>query len=235
MIRRVLTIAATGSLTMIGSVHAGDEAVNLGRYAAPSTGGFGGGVAATAPTPTDAKADTQQIHWRRNTTYVGYPVYTYPAYYYGGYAAPAYYSPFTYGYYPSFGYPSYSYYSAPYFSPFYAAPYYPAAYSYGYSSYYYGGFWPIGGANVSAPTVSLAGVARTANSTPSSMPVYAPIPATIPASDSFRYDGGPSNPVPQPTQDVNPIPPAANGSNEPAVLRISLPSPKPKYPAYGER
>lgn len=230
MFRRVLGFALTGSLAVSGLTSAGDDAVKLGRYAAP-TAGFAGGVTTAAPAQpsgTPATADTQLIFGRR-TTYVGVPVY--PSYYYPSvyYSAPAYYSPFYYGYYPTwYGY-GYPYYSTSFYYPTYS-------YGYGFGSYYYGGYWPINGtaATLNTPTVSLVASPRP-TITPIPLPAPQPIPALAPTHNTFRYDGGPSNPIPQPTPESNApdrIPPA---STEPATLRIGLTPPAPKYPAYGDR
>ena len=134
--------------------------------------------------------------------------------YYGGYYRPAYYAPRYY-------YPSY--YGGGY------GGYYPGYSSFYYSSPGFGFSIGIGGDSVSAaaPVVPLGGL-----SVPQPM-----TPPAQPGDGTFRYDGGPAVPVPQPKADPQPIPPA--GTLAPADLPISL-KPKAatspyKYKAYGEK
>jgi hypothetical protein len=99
-----------------------------------------------------------------------------------------------------------------------------------YSSYYGGcapsvGFtYGIGGST--APTVPLTGLAPATQAIPQA--TEQPVPG-----GTFRYDGGPANPVPQPQPDPQAIPPA-NPNDLPVSLKPKAPSPY-KYKAYGEK
>ena len=75
-------------------------------------------------------------------------------------------------------------------------------------------------------------------SSASRTPVAAqPITDAAAAAGTFRYDGGPANPVPQPKPDANPT---GRAKTEPATgVPVSLPTVKPAspytYKAYGEK
>ena len=262
MTRRLLaaTAVAVGAAVTASPVGADDSrVVPLGRFQ-PTDGGFAAG-----PTPGQAgpvaaigdadPADTERVTW-------GYRRYYRP--YYGGfsyYRAPSYYN----FYRPGF---SYSYYSAPRFyaprSYYYSSFAYPS-YGFGYSSYYgyggYGGFCPISlqdKVGTAAAVVDLALrakqlAARTSEPYPAyqypqqvpSQPLPAPQsadPRPAAPGGNFRYDGGPSNPVPMPAPDAGPDAAAPAPQARPAVdddgtLQISLPArPAKKYQfrAYGE-
>lgn len=174
---------------------------------------------------------------------LGYPRYGWPRYGYGwgGYGLG--YSSF---YRPGF---SISVYSAPRI--------YAPAYSYGYSSFDPCCDWySIGGlaSAVRTPATVLGTVTEsqsvpapmpsTANGTAQQLPTPTPLgqrvpDATAPAPNgTFRYDGGPSAPVPMPTPDTTPAPKTIEPvQDQPASIPISLPARKPayKYPAYGDK
>jgi hypothetical protein len=202
-------------------------------------GGFGGttmtlggtGTAAAAAASTD---DTEEACCRRR--FCGYG---YRGGYYGGYSS--YYGGF--GGYGGYGYSSYYSYR-PFYRSFAYRPFYRPYYG-GYSSYYggygYGGGFGSGiyiGINgtkddATAPVMTL-GLASARN------PLVAPPSRSNDLREepgTFRYDGGPANPVPQVKPDAEPrtqAAPAATG------LPVSLKKePKPaspyRYKAYGEK
>jgi hypothetical protein len=90
---------------------------------------------------------------------------------------------------------------------------------------------------------SLRATGGSATLLPPPTPVGQRVPQAIPAptpSGTFRYDGGPTTPVPMPTADPpGATPPKkadAPGDQPAAVIPISLPGKKPfKYPAYGDK
>lgn len=161
--------------------------------------------------------------------------------YYGGYSS--FYRPYYGGYYGSFYRPAYY---APrfYYSSYYSYPSYYSAPV--YSSYYDGcntGFGfsiGIGGnaVTVGAPAVNL-GTPSLRPAVPEQMPAQPMTPPAAPGGDgTFRYDGGPANPVPVPKADPQPMAPPGNTA-APTDLPVSL-KPKPagspyKYKAYGEK
>ncbi|MDY3560841.1 hypothetical protein R5W23_002090 [Gemmata sp. JC673] len=166
--------------------------------------------------------------WGGGYGYRGYYGSHYYRPYYGGYASFGYYRP-AYYYAPRAYYPSY-YYSAPV-----------------YSSYYYGGSgvgfgFSIG---IGADPVSLSAPAQNLGTqslrpAPQQMtPLTQPMaPPAAPGDGTFRYDGGPANPVPVPKADPQPMGPPGNTAS-PTDLPVSL-KPKPasspyKYKAYGEK
>ena len=250
------TAVAVGVTVSAAPVSADDSrVVPLGRYQ-PTESGFAAGT--TTPDPISEYgegdlADTERVTWGRR--------YYRP--YYGGfsyYRAPSYYNFYRPGF--SYSYYSYSYprFYAPrsyYYSSFY--PRYNYGYSnfgyssFGYSNYGYGGFCPIGlqekiGMAASVVDLALRAKALTAHA-PEPYPDYdytqpvpsQPLPQPQPANPngSFRYDGGPSNPVPMPGPDATapkaqPVQPTADDG----TLQISLPigqANKYRYRAYGEK
>lgn len=220
-----------------------------------------------------AADDTELVyHPHRSGYYPGGGYYKHGHYggYYGGYHG--YYGGYYGGYRPGFGVGFY--FGTPnYYAPRYYAPsfYYPRPfYGYGYSSYsfYNGyGYCPIGGVGA-APGLAIDLALRAAEPPPARRatpndPLYreraqalpspfaGPRAAEVPPpAGTFRYDGGPANPVPQPAPD----PASARPGELPLkpldlrprpgadVLNISYP-PKPavpakpayRYPAYGEK
>ncbi len=235
---RGIWLAAIAAALAAGPAFAGDDAVPLGRYK-PATGGFGGGVphspAATPAVPPTAADDTELVHWRRgfyggwgwgwgggwggnawawNRGWGWNGGWGWNTWGWNGFARPA----WGYGY-ASFYRPGFavSYYSAPTCWPTY---YYTAP------AYY--GFFPVSGGT--APTVNL-------NQTREAVPAN-------PRTDTFRYDGGPSRPIPapQPVPDrADPVPPriepAADGT---LSIKYTRPAAAPtksayKYPAYGDK
>ena len=120
----------------------------------------------------------------------------------------------------------------------YQAACYPSYATYGgYGNYYssYSGFGSYGGSpgfygiaatgkDLATPAVTLASNTTAAK------------PATSGFDGTFRYDGGPANPVPQPKPDANP----STRATPPATgLPVSLSKAKPTspytYKAYGEK
>jgi hypothetical protein len=174
-----------------------------------------------------------------NIGYGGYRSY-YRPYYHGSYYS--YYRPYYRPYYSSY----YSGYYAPSYSSYYPSYYSPSYYS---PSYYYPSYYSPCASEVvvSAPVVTLR--AATGTYAPSYVPpTYSPTPVTpraMPPVDgaiegpdgSYRYDGGPSAPMPLPLE--TPAAPTVD-PKRPMVPRdgrfVSLPSPTPRvaYPAYGE-
>jgi len=206
----------------------------------------GQGTAAQAA----AADDTELTHFYRH----GYGYHGGYRGYYGGYRG--YYGGFGYGYGRGYGYGYRPYYGGYYggYRPYYgyssfASYSYPSYYGgyglgcgyggygavgYSYSGYssYGGGFYGIAGTkeDASAPVVSLA--LKVANN-----PLTPREPApTANADGSFRYDGGPANPVPQPKADAEP---SARANLSAGSLPVSLPKAKPAgpytYKAYGEK
>lgn len=156
----------------------------------------------------------------------GYPRYGYgwPRYGYGlgGFGYGLGYSSF---YRPGF---SISLYSAPRF-------YYPS-YSYGYGSYFSSGWCRIGGlaGAVRTPAAAL-GNAVASNGTAQLLPPPTPLGRRVP-DGTFRYDGGPTAPVPMPTPDPTAPETIEPARDQPTSVPISLPARKQayKYPAYGD-
>lgn len=142
----------------------------------------------------------------------------YSSFYRGGYG----------GYYG--GYSSFSYYRPAYY---YHPTYYSSYYSYPVYSSYYGGCGSgfgfslgIGGTAISVNTPAVA------LGTPFAHPMAQP---AAPGDGTFRYDGGPAAPVPQPQADPQPIPPAGTSVTDlPVSLKPKAASPY-KYKAYGEK
>jgi hypothetical protein len=80
----------------------------------------------------------------------------------------------------------------------------------------------------------------TAQQLPPPTPLGQRVPEVRPPTpnNTFRYDGGPSAPVPMPMPDTSPAPKTIEPAQEqPTSVPISLPARKPayKYPAYGDR
>jgi hypothetical protein len=82
------------------------------------------------------------------------------------------------------------------------------------------------------------------NGTARQLPMPTPLGQRVPdatapnGNGTFRYDGGPSAPVPMPTPDTTPAPKTVEPAQEqPASIPISLPTRRPvnKYPAYGDK
>lgn len=156
----------------------------------------------------------------------------YRGYYGGGYHR-GYYG----GYYGNYYRPAY-YYPRAYYASYYGA--YPV-----YPSYYYGGYsagigFSIGiGGNAVALDASAVNLgASMAPPVPQPMTAQPMAPSAAPGDGTFRYDGGPANPVPLPKADPQPMVPPSN-SLAPTDLPVSL-KPKPatspyKYKAYGEK
>jgi hypothetical protein len=61
----------------------------------------------------------------------------------------------------------------------------------------------------------------------STTPPVPPVPPMLPPSDSYRYDGGPTNPVPVPRGPKPTTPPVPNTIRTNLTLKVT-------YPAYGE-
>ncbi len=135
-----------------------------------------------------------------------------------------------YGYYR----PAVSFYYGPAYYPapvYYAPSYYYAPPVYAYPRVY------IGISGGAAPTVNLAlRPAAATSSDPAQMQLTMPTPYTTP---SFRYDGGPANPVPMPVPDRNAQPVPQPQAVPATDVQVSLPAPavKPalRYPAYGDK
>jgi hypothetical protein len=78
----------------------------------------------------------------------------------------------------------------------------------------------------------------TARQLPMPTPLGQRVPDATTPNGTFRYDGGPSAPVPMPTPDATPAPKTIEPAQEqPTSIPISLPARKPayKYPAYGDK
>ncbi len=87
----------------------------------------------------------------------------------------------------------------------------------------------FGGSIAIRPGARLAGLARPTEYPADSMPPPRP-------NDTFRYDGGPSRPVPMPVPDpVSPTEPVP--MTVPALHRVMMQRSRPqiRYPAYGEK
>ncbi len=220
---------------------ADDPAQKLGRYSptAQTTAG-------SSPATTD---DTDLVHnYRRGYSY-GYGGYSHG---YSGYSH-------GYGGY-SYGYNSYrpSYYGASYYTPsyyytprYYAPPVYYTPSDYYAPSYYSSGFCPIGGLGANAAlTLSLAlrmnePVLPITRNDPLNReraipsPYAEPQPGTNNPGGTFRYDGGPTSPVPQPK--AEPMPPPAPLAPTPSDnnVKISFQGKPAKaanpYAYYGEK
>jgi hypothetical protein len=213
---------ALGALLIAGNAAtAGDDVQNKigatgGRSAAATMTLGGKGTAAAA-----ASAPDTELAWYHGY-YRGYRRGFYNGYYGGGWA------PYYAGYYPAV-YPAYY--------PSYYGGYYPPVIGFGARIGPVGvGVYGINGtsSDVSAPALSLNLGGKAAQASK---------PATTNTEPgSYRYDGGPANPVPLPKQDAS----APNGQTAPALpadtgLPVSLPKKasqpaKPyAYKAYGEK
>jgi hypothetical protein len=184
MLRKLWAAAAVAG-ALAAPAFAGDDAVKLGRFQPGSNADYAG-----APEGAGPANDTERTHWYRG----GWGYRPYWGGYYGGFYGG--YRSFYYGGSPYWG--GYNFYR-PAFAFYPSYYYYP---SFGYS-YYSAGFFPISGgtsASTSARTVTL-GMTRVPKEEYASDPAPAPAtaaPAPQPAPETFRYDGGPSNPAPLP-------------------------------------
>jgi hypothetical protein len=165
--------------------------------------------------------------------YRGGVSFSYGRGYYGGYHRP-YYSSYYYGGYGS-SYPrhygSRVYISAGYYQPY--SSYYSPYYNYYPSNGYY---CPLNGASVMpyATTLDSSPYAPVQNLQPGV--TNAPAPQ---GPGTFRYDGGPSTPVPlpgqvQPAPTSKPAPPPPPAANTRLVSIPSQPATGFAYPAYGQ-
>jgi hypothetical protein len=173
--------------------------------------------------------------------------------YYSGYSG-AYYP--RWGYYGSYYYPRYygSYYPGYYgaYYPGYYGSYYPGYYSYypgyyGYS-YYYPTYYPAityvspigcrpGSQDVPATVLTPGGQVTTDTY---KLPAAAPDRMQpVPQDGTYRYDGGPSNPVPLPRTEPAPAgnarPQTVPLDGRPVSLPPAVPKKKYEYLAYGEK
>jgi hypothetical protein len=222
MIARYKALAGVAALLLVTPAFAGDDTVLLGgvgSLARPANV-----ATATMQGKTASDADTLPVCcWRPwRCGYACAPVCCAPV----AYAAPVYYAPTYYSAPAPLPVPAPvpAYYQAPPAATEYsAAPSRPAI-SVGYQGRLFSGSIVIRpGARAAAPAVdySPAPVER------------APQPR---ANDSYRYDGGPSRPVPMPAPDLvpptDPVP-----TTVPALHRVGLDRLQKKvtYPAYGER
>jgi len=209
-----VTFALGAILVASNAASAGDDVQNkigaTGGRSAASTMTLGGkGTAASAASAADT-----ELAWYRGY-YRGYRRGFYNGYYGGGWA------PYYSGYY----YPAYY--------PSYYGGYYPPVFGFGARIGPVGiGVYGINGTSddVSAPALSLnLGGSK----------AQASKPATTNADPgSYRYDGGPANPIPLPKLD----PGAPSGQAAPAPASTGLPVSLPKattktytYKAYGEK
>jgi hypothetical protein len=151
-------------------------------------------------------ATTEDIEQIRHRSYYGPSHYSYRPYYSG----------FSYGY--SSYYYTPRYYSPPVYYSYYAPRYYaPQVYYYPTTSYY-GGYCGIGGGANSGVTLSL-NLRPNWNPEPLAIPESRPRPLPSPIQPgTFRYDGGPSNPVPMPPPQQNGNPQPAPAEPPPAIL-----------------
>jgi hypothetical protein len=222
MTRNTWTAAlALGAVLAVGGAAGADD-----RDTVPTAGGLsttmtlgGKGTARQAATEDNELAGGYRGHYYGGYRGWGYGYGGYRGYYGGGYYTSfrghhgswgGYYRPAVY-YAPRVYYPSY-YYSYPVYSTYY----YDCAPAVGFTL-------GIGGAT--APTVPLTGLAPAVP-----QPMAAP---AAPNGGTFRYDGGPANPVPQPQADPQAVPPA-NPNDLPVSLKPRAASPY-KYKAYGEK
>jgi hypothetical protein len=238
---KVLTI---GGAAMLGLVLCGQGALaqdNVKLSLDPASAGTTQNLLLT----DDNNADTEEVwyrHYYRPFHGYGYrPFYGYgyrPFYGYG-------YRPFYgYGYRPFYGYayrpffyrPFYPALALSFYQPYYyAPPYYdmpPAAYYYPPSYYYY----PASlSSAMNAPNLPAVIPQGNGQQLPPPRPVPAPPVPAAPASGTYRYDGGPANPVPLP-KTGSPQQPAP-GTIPLEGRSVSLTAPPVKkyaYPAYGE-
>ena len=219
-------LLALGAIVLTGDNASADDKV-------PMKSGFSGG-AVSAPTMTlggkgtpaaaASAPDTEQAWY--HGYYRGYRRGFYNGYY-AGY--PAYYS----GFYPAvYPYP-------------YGVGYYPPAI--GYYGRFGGvrvGVYGINGtsSDVSAPAVSL-NLGGNINPLDLGSSPATPTPRTQPSTqpDPFRYDGGPSAPIPLPKQDAGPngqaTPPDQPNNGLPVSLpkKTTQPSKPYTYKGYGEK
>jgi hypothetical protein len=202
---------------------------------APAKSGFGGTTMTLGGKGTIADAvsagDTELTHGRY--FYGGYGGY---GHYHGGYYHGGYYGHY-YGYRPYY-YPAYR--------PVY--PVYPVVtpYYYGGGIRIYGGYGGFGfygrinGDNADAVTPAVALGSGTPAQAPLAQPRAFPAPAPQP-DGTFKYDGGPANPIPpvapgSPATQPAPIPVIPPGGNDLPVSLKNKPPVKPSpYKAYGEK
>lgn len=167
--------------------------------------------------------------WNRGGYYGGYYPRSYVSVnvgrpYWGGGWGGGYYGSY---YRPAFSYSSFSSYQS-----------YPI-----YSSYYDcapGFYLGIGGGTgTAAPTVTLGG-SNFAPPVGQQPELSQPMAQPAAPEGTFPYDGGPSNPVPLPQGDVQPIPPAIPDATDLPISGKAKPGLTPaktpyKYKAYGEK
>jgi hypothetical protein len=188
----------------------------------------------------DAPAQTLALVGAADTITVGWH-----GHYHGHYHGFAHYRGYGYGHYHGYAYYRYPTYVYPRFRFSvgfgYSTPYYycPPAYYYSVPSYYYA---PIStGAEAYAPPGGGASYSVTRPYQPDAEPVMPPLPR----DGTYRYDGGPDNPVPMPKAEPGPTSAPRYFYRAPAdQLRVSVPAEarevkepakgKFAYPAYGE-
>ena len=213
-------LALSAVLAISGAASADDKAPP------PTAGGSGSTTMTLGGRGTAAQAATEDTELARG--YRGGYGGSRGGYGYRGGSGGGYYSGYRgygggYGGYYGGGYGGY--YRPAYYYPTYS---YPTYYS-TYPSCYGGGIYLGIGGGSGVPTVALGSGL--------SVPVGQPMPQPIvPGDGTFRYDGGPVNPVPLPRIEPQAIPPA-NPSSAPFDLPVSLkPKAEPfKYKAYGEK
>jgi len=179
--------------------------------------------------------------------------YAYRGGYYGGYRGGY------YGGYRGYGYRGWGYGYRPYYGLGlgYGLGYLSRGYGYGgygygggyYSSYSYPYYYSSGYCGISATQEDLNTQAMPLNATASGVPIIR-MPSTqaqpaAPTGDgTFRYDGGPSAPVPQPLTEPTPVAPQPVPPPIPASddIRVALQKDKPKavktaytFKAFGEK
>jgi hypothetical protein len=247
--RPVLALGAV--LAVCGAAGADDRntALPAGTTAGSTTMTLGGqGTAADA-----ALADTELTHGYRGYHggygYRGYGYgggYGYRGYYGGGYGYRGYYG-------GGYGYAHRGYYGGGYgyargyygggYGGYYRGysigvyrPAYYSSYYYASSPVYYGGYYCDPGVSYSYGIGGGAATGAPALQLGAADPVQPMGQPALPGG-TFRYDGGPANPVPQPMPDAQPIPPAdpsAAPSNLPIAGKKPVAAPY-KYKAYGEK
>lgn len=220
-------IALGAVLAVGGAASAGDRDTPPATGGAPSTTMTLGGKGTIAQAATEDTELARGYHGHYGGHYSGYGYGGYRGGYYGGYYGG--YRSYYGGYYGGFYRPAY--YGGYYRPAYYYTPrvYYSSYYSYPvYSNCYGSGLYiGIGGGGASAaPAVTLGA--------PAPQPMVQPV---APGDGTFRYDGGPANPVPLPKADPQPmVPPGTSATIDLPVSLKAKPATAPyRYKAYGEK
>lgn len=256
MFRRGIFSGALAALALLAGtgVAGAQDTLRLGLSYAPGSAAAQAD-AATLTLRLDQDAETIPV-WRRWGGWGG--GFYRPWGYYGAHRPWGYYGAYRpWGYYGAYrpwgyagGYRPWGY--SGYYSPYAYSYYYTPSYFYTPPVYYYSTpyfFYMSAGVNgLGSVTVNAAPKAYVRDLDAQPYPDRGNSPPAVPPSEApqreptYPYDGGPQSPVPAPRDDPKASPNPTTTPRQPTVplegRAVSLPpraSPKPVYPAYGEK